>query len=189
MPPASSAAETATYRASVSFSDPDAHSWTATVDYGDGSAPTQLALATTSMSLSHFYAETCACTVTVRVVDDHGATGQGTTAVSVTAGTPPAVIINGGVGVDLHLLQATYSASGSFKDADLSADVGVAGFRATVDYGDGSGPQPLALNGTQFSLSHRYSSPLVGAVYRVRVNVADDDGQAGTATQTVTVLL
>jgi large repetitive protein len=44
----------------------------------------------------------------------------------------------------------TYSESGSFTDSDSSS------WTATVDYGDGSGPQTLPLSGMHFSLSHQY---------------------------------
>ncbi|MBI4544769.1 MAG: PKD domain-containing protein [Gemmatimonadetes bacterium] len=73
----------------------------------------------------------------------------------------------------------TYTASGSFSDP--GADT----WAATVDYGDGSGPQPLALVGTSFQLSHKYKTP---GTYVVTVTVTDDDGGSGTASATVEVL-
>ena len=58
-------------------------------------------------------------------------------------------------------------------------------FTATVDYGDGSGEQPLALNGMNFVLSHTYAQ--VGH-FNVIVKVIDDLGRVGTDTVLVTVI-
>ncbi|MBI4080147.1 MAG: DUF1416 domain-containing protein [Candidatus Levybacteria bacterium] len=73
---------------------------------------------------------------------------------------------------------STYSYIGSFNDSDSSA------WNASVDYGDGSGSQPLNLNGTSFSLNNIYANP---GVYTVTVTVMDDQGAAGTGTATITV--
>ena len=54
---------------------------------------------------------------------------------------------------------------------------------ATVDYGDGTGSQTLALSGKSFDLSHKYAN---SGSYTVTVTVTDDDG-SGTATIAVTV--
>jgi len=57
------------YTASGSFTDPGADTWTATVNYGDGSATTALTLAGKSFTLSHAYATAGSFTVTVTVSD------------------------------------------------------------------------------------------------------------------------
>jgi hypothetical protein len=72
----------------------------------------------------------------------------------------------------------TFMGSGSFTDP--GADT----WTATVDYGDGSGMQPLSLSGKTFTLSHVYTED---GVYTVTVNVTDDDGGTGTDTLQVTV--
>ena len=59
-----------TYAKSGSFADPGADPWTATVNYGDGSGTSALALSGKTFSLSHMYAATGTFTVTVRVSDD-----------------------------------------------------------------------------------------------------------------------
>lgn len=58
------------YTASGSFTDPGADPWTATVDYGDGSAVSALALVGKTFALSHTYTKAGVFTVTVRVSDD-----------------------------------------------------------------------------------------------------------------------
>ncbi len=72
----------------------------------------------------------------------------------------------------------TYSANGSFTDADSSS------WTATVDYGDGAGAQSLTLTGTNFSLSHVYKD---NGTYTVTVSVTDNQGATGTGTATITV--
>ncbi len=72
-----------------------------------------------------------------------------------------------------------YNSSGSF--VDTADDT----WTATVDYGDGSGVQPLTLTGTTFALSHDYSAR---GVFVVSVNVTDSLGAVGTATTQVEVL-
>lgn len=62
---------------------------------------------------------------------------------------------------------------GSFNDP------GTGTWTATVDYGDGGGPQPLALNPDKtFRLEHTYAS---AGTFRVTVTVTDGDGGVGTS--------
>src|SRR5207247_10695599 len=88
-------------------------------------------------------------------------------------------VVSAIAGATLHPGE-TYAADGSFTDP--GADT----WTATVNYGDGSGDQPLALTGTTFHLSHAYPTGQAGP-FTVRVTVRDDDGGAGTAEATVTV--
>ncbi len=74
----------------------------------------------------------------------------------------------------------TFSGPGSFTDPDADT------WTATVDYGDGSGVGPLALNPDKtFDLIHIYTSA-AGSPFTVTVEV-DDGTAAGTATALVTV--
>ena len=76
-----------TYTTNGSFTDPDSTSWTATVDYGDGSGAQPLTLSGMNFSLSHVYNTLGAYTVTATVTDNQGATGTGTATVTVVAPT------------------------------------------------------------------------------------------------------
>lgn len=67
---------------------------------------------------------------------------------------------------------------------------------ATVDYGDGTGPQPLGLNPTgpgegTFDLSHRYLDDNPSGTsqdeYTITVSITDDDGGQGSDSLVVTV--
>jgi hypothetical protein len=69
---------------------------------------------------------------------------------------------------------STFTGCGSFTDP--GADT----WTATVDYGDGSGPQPLTLSGKTFSLSHTYADG--PASWTITVTVTDDEGDAGVDT-------
>lgn len=71
-----------------------------------------------------------------------------------------------------------YDAAGSF------ADPGADEWTATVEWGEGGGPEPLALNGRDFVLSHRFDN---AGTFVVQVEVCDDDGGCGTQTAAVTV--
>ncbi|MEW5930134.1 MAG: DNA/RNA non-specific endonuclease [Gemmatimonadota bacterium] len=73
-----------TFASAGTFADAGtADSWTATVDYGDGSGAKPLALAGSAFSLSHAYNTAGTFTVTVRVTDDDGDTGTRTATVVV----------------------------------------------------------------------------------------------------------
>lgn len=74
---------------------------------------------------------------------------------------------------------STYSSTGSFTDSDSISWTG------TVDYGDGSGIQPLSLNSDKtFALSHIYKDE---GTYVVTVSITDNQGATTTATATITV--
>jgi ELWxxDGT repeat protein len=71
--------------------------------------------------------------------------------------------------------------AGSFTD-----DVASGPWTATVDYGDGTGPQPLALGSNNtFNLQHTYEDDGSDAI---TVTVANALGRSGSATLPVTVL-
>jgi PKD repeat protein len=71
------------YAAAGTFGDPGPDSWTATVDYGDGTGVHPLALSGQAFSLSHTYAAAGTYTVTVTVTDDGGLSGTRTATVAV----------------------------------------------------------------------------------------------------------
>ena len=172
--------EGGTFSQGGSFSDPGADTWSATVDYGDGAGPVALSLnPDQTFSLSHTYADNGSYTVTVVVNDDDT---SGSDALTLTANNvKPAV----DAGTDDTINEGdTFVGGGSFSDP--GADT----WTATVDYGDGSGSQLLALNPDgSFSLSHTYADNLTAdAPYTVTVTVTDDDGGVGSDTVAVSVL-
>jgi len=165
-----------TFMSSGSFTDPGADTWTATVDYGDGSGPQALALNPDgSFALSHTYVDNGTFNVTVAVNDDDGGVGSDIAVVTVE-NVPPAT----DAGPDDTVNEGdTFMSSGSFTDP--GADT----WTAIVDYGDGSGPQPLALNPDKsFALGHTYVD---NGSYTVTVTVTDDDGGSSSDSAVVTV--
>ena len=183
--------EGSAFSGSGSFSDPGADTWTATVDYGDGSGVQGLALnADKTFNLNHIYADNGNYTVTVQVTDDDTGIGTDTLAVAVnnvapanvnfdnvTFGTLIAAPTVGGVRGQTLLF------TGAFTDAGT-----LDAHSATVDWGDGMGTQALLLlqgagTGT-ISGNHIY---VASGAFTIAVSVTDDDG--GTATETFQVVL
>ncbi|HUF51754.1 MAG TPA: PKD domain-containing protein [Longimicrobiales bacterium] len=74
----------------------------------------------------------------------------------------------------------TYHGATSFTDVGQDDP-----WTATVNYGDGSGTQALALAGWSMTLAHTYANP---GVYTVRVTVTDAGGASSQSAAVVTVL-
>jgi Tol biopolymer transport system component/pimeloyl-ACP methyl ester carboxylesterase len=85
-----------TFARSVSFSDLGPDTWTATVDFGDGTGVQSLPLAGTSFELSHRYTEIGKYHVAVTVSDDDG--GKGSATFTVTVSQQPGDLDGDGVG-------------------------------------------------------------------------------------------
>jgi DNA/RNA endonuclease G (NUC1) len=147
--------------------DPDGDALTYDWSFGDGATGT-------GATPSHVYADNGNYQVTVVVTDTYGAADTASTTVTVMNAAPTVAAFAGG-----SLLQGeAYAAAGTF------ADPGADSWTATVDYGDGTGAQPLALDGNGFALSHTYR---LAGTFTVTVRVTDDDGAEGVRTATVTV--
>jgi hypothetical protein len=167
--------EGATFTRNGSFTDPGADTWSATVDYGDGSGVQPLTLgAGKTFSLSHTYADNGVFTITVVVTDDDSGSDSDTIELTVNNVAP---VVSAGADASLNEGD-TFTRNGSFTDPGNDA------WTATVDYGDGGGAQPLALSGKTFSLSHKYND---NGTYTVIVTVTDDDGASDTDDVTITV--
>jgi hypothetical protein len=154
------------------FSDGDGDgSLTITKFSGDG-AVTDNGDGTWSWSL--LVADDGTGSVTVRASDGEHVDAEDTFSWSALNVAP---VVDAGLG-DTIDEGGTFSGSGSFTDP--GADT----WTATVDYGDGAGPQILSLVGKSFSLSHLYADD---DTYTVTVCVDDDDTGHGCDTVFVTV--
>ncbi len=149
-------------------SDPDDPTLTYAWDFGDGGSSTQ-------QSAPHAYADNGDYTVTL-TVSDGTLTNSTTTTVHVVNVGPT---VNAGADATRNE-GALFTQNGSFTDPG-SGDT----WSATVDYGDGSGAQALALSGTTFSLSHTYVD---NGSYTVTVTVTDDDNGQGSDQVAMTVV-
>ena len=118
--------------------------------------------------------------ITVRVTDDGTPTLSDFETISVSVTEEPNTAPTVNAGADGAVDEGdTFSSAGSFTDPDTDV------WTATVDYGDGSGPQALALNTDKtFALSHVYED---NGSYTVTVTVNDDRSGSGSDTATVTV--
>ncbi|MFL5240612.1 MAG: PKD domain-containing protein [Gemmataceae bacterium] len=150
------------------------------VNWGDGTVQNFTDLGTHPFHFAHTYADNSApgapFLVRVEWFDQHGAGNFRKLFVTVR-NVPPRLLL-GGAEV-IRAGEVMYH-SGRFTDPGADAPT------ATVDYGDGSGVQPLAIQPVQGLLfEHRYLRP---GTYRVTVSVLDDDGGLGIDTFLVIVL-
>ena len=101
------------YTSSGSFDDPGADSWTATVDYGDGSGTRPLSLSGKGFTLAHTYTSAGTFTLTVAVTDDDRGVGEETALIRVL--TP-------GEGIDvLSSILDELSGSGAVEQGNATA--------------------------------------------------------------------
>ena len=115
-------------------------------------------------------------TIRARISDKDGGFNDYTTTINVQ-NVAPTVIAGAGVTIGPG---ATVTQVGSFTDPGSDT------WTASVDYGDGQGRQPLALNPDKtFVLNHAYSQP---GSFPIVVYVTDKDGAVGQGSFTVLVL-
>lgn len=174
--PAATVNEGATYSGAGSFTDTDSTSWTATVNWGDGSATAPLALrADKSFGLTHRYRAAGAHTVMVIVRDERGTSGRSWFKVAVRNRAPIA-----------HL-GAPASVRRGVRLARLISitDPGAEVYTARVTWGDGTAS---TLRTTTHSLWLRHVWRTARTLpYVVKVTITDGHGGTGRASLKVTV--
>jgi hypothetical protein len=164
---------------SGTITDPDAgDSFTLVVNWGDATPAQTYTFPPGSnglrVNVTHLYRDEGNYTIALSWTDPTGPANQATLPVTVTEIVP---VVQAGGAVTMKV-GSVLDRTGSFTDP--AADT----WTATVDYGDGAGPQPLMLQGHDFRLHHKYRHP---GTYQVVVTVMDGDGAAGTDAFTVTV--
>jgi hypothetical protein len=156
----------------ASFSDADTSTLaTATFDFGAGPLPLSLDADKKLLYLNHEPLTPGDYVVKLSVTDDAGATGFDTFNYTVT-NVPPLVSLPSSLDVAFRTLDT----SGSFTDP--GSGLGET-YSATVDYGEGAGPQTLALVGGSFTLHYTYAG---AGTYNVKVTVSDSSGDSTAAT-------
>ncbi len=165
-----------TVNISASFTDPGSgDTFTATIDWGDGSALVNVNPATSPIADSHVYADDGVYTVTVTVTDDNGGVNNDTLQVTVNNVAPT---VNAGSDQTVNEGD-TVNISASFTDPG-SADT----FTATIDWGDGSALVNVNPATSPIAANHVYAD---NGVYTVTVTVTDDNGGVNSDTLQVTV--
>lgn len=114
---------------------------------------------------------------TFQVEDGAGAKDSATVSISVTP-------VNDVPIVDVAQASRFVLKGGTFRASGTVVDPDAASLSATVDYGDGAGAKPLALDSGRFSLSRTYAA---SGRYAVVVTATDDQGAASSASVDVTV--
>lgn len=139
--------------------------WTATVDYGDGTGAQSLAVSGNSLPMTHTFADNGLFTVMVVVTDATGNAGTGTVQLTVNNVAPGATVS----------APSSMNEGGTYAGSGTITDVGTADtFTVTMDYGDGSGPQPGIVNPDRtYSFSHVYDD---NGSFTVLLTIVDDDG-------------
>jgi hypothetical protein len=169
-----------TFTGSGSFTDPGNDTWTATVDYGDGTGVQPLALnADKTFSLSHVYADDDAddtYTITVSVSDDEGGTGTDSFDVTVLNVAPSLTITSPATG-DLYEVNTPVSVVAPFTDPGADTHT------CFIDWDNGS-TETYAASGSSCSRTHTYTG---AGVYTIVLTVTDDDGGADTESVMVVV--
>ena len=125
-------------------------------------------------TLDHVFADNGSYEVRLVVTDNGGGTDVTTSSVSVANVAPSIGALAGG----------TVNEGSAFTAAGSFADPGDDSWNATVDYGDGSGVQPLTLAGKGFSLAHSYAN---NGSYTITVTVTETDAEGASGSQSTTV--
>ncbi|WP_279244293.1 PKD domain-containing protein [Candidatus Litorirhabdus singularis] len=164
-----------------SFSDDEADNWTATVDYGAGDGTETLPLNGKTFALANDYPQDGEYTVTVAVNDGVNPASSATLKVTVRNLAP--VVEAGADQIGIEIGAGVSLDPATFTDAGVD-DV----HTATVDWGDGNGPQAVSVNQGEGNGSVAASASYTSdGVYTVTVTVTDDEGASGSDTFSVTV--
>lgn len=167
--------EGGTYSTTGSFTDSDSASWTATVDYGNGSGVQPLILSGTNFSLSHQYKDNGSYTVTVSVTDEQNATGRGTATVTVNNVAPTVGTIT--APTTPIEVNTSITATANFTDSGVQDT-----HTALWNWGDGNiTPGNVAESNGSGSVSDSHTYTVAG-VYTITLTVTDKDGSVGTST-------
>ncbi|MFQ3630131.1 tandem-95 repeat protein [Roseiflexus sp.] len=167
-----------TYNGAGSFFDTENDNVSIQINAGDGTPEQSIPPAPDGVfTFSHQYRRSGVYTITLTVRDSEATTIATQTVNVINA--PPVVAISG---PGQARVDQALTGTGSFTDIE---EVAASAWKATVDYGDGSGPQRLILSDDKrFVLNHTYAAE---GTYTVTVRVTDIEGAVGTASVTVRV--
>ncbi len=174
--------EGSAFNSNGSFTDPDFDpdsSWTATVNYGDGTGTVPLTLTGHNFNLSHIYADnvppgaSAQYTVTVSVTDIAGASNSTMSQVTVN-NVPPTLTLSG---------DPTAALNGPYLLNLSSSDPGQDSISSwTINWGDG--PAQI-VNGNPALVSHTYTAT---GPYTISATATDEDGTYSAASVSINVV-
>jgi hypothetical protein len=152
------------------------------IDWGDGIVTAfPLAAGVFQFQVPHTYATPplggTTYPIGVSILDSTNGEVDGATTVTVTNTAP---VLQGGTPVVLDTQGSTFNQTITFNDPGLDR------FTATVDYGDGSGPQPVTVNGRSITLGHVYTTE---GTFKITLTLQDGFGGTDTLTEQAAVLL
>jgi Ca2+-binding RTX toxin-like protein len=172
MPAAATLDEGGSFSGIGSFTDPGSDTWTATVDYGDGSGVQPLTLKPDgTFDLAHTYANSGEFLVTVRV-DDGTTVGVNTTTVTVRNVAPTATGITGPALVGIGAIVEFTLTAVDTSPADQEA------FTFRIDWNNDGTFDESATGPSGTIITHAF--PTAGT-HTVRVVAVDRDGAEGPA--------
>ncbi|HEX3012112.1 MAG TPA: MBG domain-containing protein [Syntrophomonadaceae bacterium] len=155
-----------------SFSDDDSNTWTATVDYGDGTGRQDLVLTGTTFNLSHTYADKGVFTVNVAIIDDGNAVGSATFSVTINN-------FNAGPSISTAVLPEG-TVGESYQSSALTASGGI------TPYSWSATGLPAGLT---ISSSGTISGiPVSPGTSEVVIKVIDSSGKSASAIFTLTIV-
>lgn len=159
------------------FTDPGADSWTATVDYGDGSGVQALPLSGKTFVLSHAYVDNGVYTITVTVTDDDAGADDDPVVMTVTNVNP----------VVAPLADATVTSGETFNFSGTFSDPGVIDFPWTWTLAWGFGLNTTGSTNDQSAAITASRQVCTAGSYTVTLSVTDKDAGTGARSMTLTV--
>ena len=164
-----------TYSVSGSFTDPDSTSWTATVNYGDGSGVQPLTLSGTNFSLSHVYKDSGTYTVTASITDNQGAAGSETATITANNVSPTVDAIT--ASTNTVRVNTEVATSANFTDSGILDT-----HTAVWNWGDSTTSSGVVTeNNGSGSVSNNHTYTAAG-IYPITLTVTDNDGGQGSST-------
>ncbi|MFF0376330.1 PKD domain-containing protein [Actinoplanes missouriensis] len=175
---AASLTEGGTWTGRGTITDPDADTWTATADFGDGPQPVELN--GKSFDLSHLFTDDGSRTVAVRVTDDKGGSATATQVVKVANAAPVITLRTPGQMVATGALltfEASFTDAGAADTHTASWKIGGKAYEGAVAEANGKGATTLP---HLFTKAGRYS---------VTLTVKDDDDGGTTTSQEIEIMV